>query len=265
MSYFTDRRLKEFDQHISAIDSKYHKLLLTLNGWPFASISAQEYARHGFMRRMKTILRCVHNVFDIVPPDHEGIPTGEQLTDCTINLQSFLLNVYGAVDNLAWILVYELGISCPDGSDLPNRFVGLRKVNKLVRSSLSVDFQTYLETIDEWFDHLENFRHALAHRIPIYIPPHIVPKSKEPAYQDLESQKLRALARFDMDEHDRLDAEQVKLVIFRPWMTHSFSEVAPTVIFHGQIIQDFQTLEALAWKAIGDLESHRDSQQGPSI
>jgi hypothetical protein len=127
---------------------------------------------------------------------------------------------------------------------------------------LSVGFRDYLETIDEWFEQLENFRHALAHRIPIYIPPHVVPMSKEQAYQDLESRKLRALARLDVNEHDRLDAEQKKLVVFRPWMTHSFSEGAPTVIFHGPLIQDFQTIETLAWKAMEELEARRNGQAG---
>jgi hypothetical protein len=91
-----------------------------------------------------------------------------------------------------------------------------------------------------------------------------VPKSKEQAYQDLESRKLRAMARFDVDEHDRLYAEQSTLVTFRPWMTHSFSEAAPTVIFHGQVIMDFKTLELLARKAIEELEARRDSSRGSS-
>ena len=77
MSYFTDESLRDLNQHINAIDSKYHELLLKFNAWPFANPMAQEHARHGFTRRMKTLSCCVHNVLHTVPPECESIPTDD--------------------------------------------------------------------------------------------------------------------------------------------------------------------------------------------
>jgi hypothetical protein len=72
---------------------------------------------------------------------------------------------YGCVDNLAWIWVHERGIA------VNRRHVGLRRHNKEVRNTFSPEFHSYLESLDSWFEYLVDYRDALAHRIPLYIPP----------------------------------------------------------------------------------------------
>jgi hypothetical protein len=41
-----------------------------------------------------------------------------------------------------------------------------------VRTSLSQEFQDYLKALEAW--HLADLRQALAHRIPLYIPPYVI-------------------------------------------------------------------------------------------
>jgi hypothetical protein len=65
-----------------------------------------EYARHGYMRRLGTIKRCIENVFTLIPPQADEIPDRNVLHDAQINIQSFFANVYGAIDNLAGVWVY---------------------------------------------------------------------------------------------------------------------------------------------------------------
>lgn len=36
---------------------------------------------------------------------------------------------------------------------------------------MPAELQAYLAEHDAWFEYLEDYRHALAHRIPLYIPP----------------------------------------------------------------------------------------------
>ena len=80
---------------------------------------------------------------------------------------------------------------------------GSAKDNHFVRSSLSTEFQQYLKGADDWFDYLGNFRHALAHRIPLYIPPYTISPDKEAAYQRLEAAMWQALKENDFAEHER--------------------------------------------------------------
>ena len=47
----------------------------------------------------------------------------------------------------------------------------------------------YLTGLGDWFDHIIDFRDALVHRIPLYIPPYIVSQDNDAKYQALEDQK----------------------------------------------------------------------------
>lgn len=76
----------------------------------FRSEQAREYAHQGFMRRIRTLQRCIENVFRIIPPERVDRPTKSELDDAQINLQAFYANTYGAADNLAWIFVFERGM-----------------------------------------------------------------------------------------------------------------------------------------------------------
>jgi|SRR5208337_2350506 len=129
-------------------------------------------------------------------------------------------------------LVLERGVTQADGKPLPDTWVGLRSVNRAVRDSIPQAFRDYLIGLEPWFDRLDNFRHALAHRIPLYIPPYVVKKDDVEAYEALERDKITALFSGHLAEHKRLDAEQKKLIVFMPWMQHSFHEGADPLVFH---------------------------------
>jgi hypothetical protein len=70
---------------------------------------------------------------------------------------------------------------------------GLRKTNTTVRVSFSVEFQEYLKGLNGGFENLGDFRHALAHRIPLHTPPYSVPGAKMAACLGLAGRKGEAL------------------------------------------------------------------------
>ena len=113
------------------------------------------------------------NVYKIIPPKTVRVPSRDKLFDAQINIQACIANVYGCIDNLAWVWVYEKDL---DKKIQRNR-VGLRNSNAQVRASLRPAFRTYLEARDDWMEYLVDFRDALAHRIPLYIPPGVIPRS----------------------------------------------------------------------------------------
>jgi hypothetical protein len=133
------------------------------------------------------------------------------------------------------------------------RQVGLRKHNVQVRASLSEDFRAYLDTLEKWFEYLADFRHAVAHRIPLYIPPGGVRSKDVDAYNELEQRMAAALNRFRPDEYERLSAEQSKLLLFQPIVGHSFTEMKSPYYFHPQLISDFLTVEELGDKMLAEL------------
>jgi hypothetical protein len=131
---------------LGKLQPKYNRLLLKVGHRHFNSEQAAEYARHGYLRRTGTLKRCIENVFALIPPDEDQIPCRNALFDAQINIQAFFANVYGSIDNLAWMWVYERGLE----SKIPRNQVGLRAKNKSVRATLSADLHTYLEKLDPW-------------------------------------------------------------------------------------------------------------------
>ena len=220
----------------------------------FQSDRASEYARHGFCRRLGTLVRAIDQVFEALPPGREDIPERDEVVDATIAIQSFVLNTFGCLDNLAWIWVYEKDVRGEDGKELNSRRVGLGKGNKQVRSSFSNQFRAYLDGRQNWFDHLKNFRDSLAHRIPLYIPPYIVPPERIDGYNQLELASGEALQRADLEEYDRLQSEQKKFVLVRPWMTHSQFENAPTVVFHPRLLDDYVAIDEFGRRMLEELD-----------
>lgn len=253
--YFKEEDVEKMKNECAAIPERHQALMNDFLKRRYQNERAREFAHNGFLRRLKTLARCIGNVFDLLPPDLEGLPDNDRRHDAEINLQAHVINAFGCHDNLAWIWVKEKNITKANGSPVPDRQVGLRKVNTIVRGSFSCGFQQYLESRDPWFDYLDSFRHALAHRIPLYIPPYtLVGEANHAAAEELEIRKMEALRRWDFQEYDRLTGEQDALGVFRPWMQHSFGENAKPAVFHPQLLTDFNTVEEMARKVLEELD-----------
>ena len=76
----------------------------------------------------------------------------------TIVIQSFVTNLHGSLDNLAWIWVYETSQRGPGGNELDRRLVGLSEGYWFLRKSFSKSFIKYLKSRRKWFRHVVEFR-----------------------------------------------------------------------------------------------------------
>jgi hypothetical protein len=255
--YYSDDGLKEMRAAYQTVDGKLNFLIEKYFSLDLKKARAREFATQGYPRRLKVMVRCINNVFEMIPPDSETLPSRDTLSDATINIQSFIFNVFGSIDNLAWIWVSENGQQRADGTPIPDRHVGLGPKNESVRALLSNELQEYLKGLDRWFAHIADLRHALAHRIPLYIPPYVIQKADEAAYKELEGKMTEAITNHDFAGYDLLSVEQMKLGRFRPWVQHSFEEGAVPTVFHAQMLADFNTVEELGRKMLDALTSRR--------
>jgi hypothetical protein len=134
---FSEEELANLGQAYLAIRERYNALLMAYTQREYVSDKAKEYATQGYPRRLKILTRCIEQVFDLLPPESADIPSTEAITDATINVQAFVFNVFGALDNLAWIWVYERGVLASNGDPLPAAWIGIAPKNGLVRASFS--------------------------------------------------------------------------------------------------------------------------------
>jgi hypothetical protein len=245
--YYSKEHLAGMREKLQTIGPKTDKLMLKFGAHRFTVDKGQEYATQGFLRRIQTFRRCIENVFRIVPPGTIKVPSRDRLHDAQINIQAAVVNTYGCVDNLAWVWVYERGLK------VSRRQVGFQKHNTQVRQSLPKDFRSFLETRDQWFDYIADYRHALGHRIPLYIPAGSVLKKNHDAFNNLQRRMNEALSNFRPYEYERLLVEQSKLLVFQPMVGHSFSEMEAPYRFHPQLLADFLTIEELAVRVLDEL------------
>ncbi|HJU03839.1 MAG TPA: hypothetical protein VJ692_01715 [Nitrospiraceae bacterium] len=252
--YYHDDAIAKLAEGYRTLDAKLKNLMEAYVLRELKHPGAREYATQGFPRRLKTLMRCIENVFSKIPPERDEIPSRDELSDATIFIQAFVFNVFGCIDNLAWIWVLETSQKRKDGTPIPNSQIGLGKENISVRLTLSEEFQTYLSGLDDWFKHIGNLRHALVHRIPLYIPPYVIETQDEATYRELEQKMSDAVKGHDLAEYDRLSVEQLKLGRFRPWIQHSFEEKAKPIVFHAQMISDFNTVEELGRKMLEEMD-----------
>lgn len=252
--YFTPEALADLHQGVEELHDQFADLRERYVLRQFQNAGAREHADHGFSRRLSTLVRCVDRVFEILPPDRADIPTRDETVDATINIQSFVMNAFGCCENLAWIWVLERGVVQPNGAALPAGRVGLGAAYQNVRESFSPVFRGYLDGREPWFAHLKDFRDALAHRIPLYIPPHTVAPEDGAQYQALGQAAYAALLHGDLDAEVNLKAEQMALARFQPIMTHSLTAAANVVVFHPQLLADFATINELACEFLTELD-----------
>lgn len=205
---FSPESLLEMQAQLAEVGPAYHRLMHQYFYYPYQSERGAEFAHHGFSRRLNTLKRCIENIFEQCPPDRDDLPSNDQLTDVTIQLQSFVFNVFGAIDNLAWIWVCERNILSEKGKPLPNSKVGFGKNCEIVYASFSEEFRDYLDGLKEWFEVMEGYRHALAHRIPLYVPPYVVSEDVENRHQELTREMDAAIREGRIDDYDRFSAEQ---------------------------------------------------------
>jgi hypothetical protein len=251
--YYKPHQLEELQQGYSTVNPEYERLMDEYLSLRLTNEAAYEYVRHGFVRRLGTLKRCIENVYSIYPLERSDKPTRDECLDLGIHLQSFIFNVFGSIDNLAWIWVKEKQVHDNRGRPLRDRHVGLRSTCADVRNTFSTEFQQYLISRDGWFGYLDNYRHALAHRIPLYVAPYTLNPFKLDEHNELERRKHEARKQRDFDLSLRLDAEQEALGTFTPWMMHSFSEGATPMAFHPQMLADWNTLVEMANKVLQEL------------
>lgn len=240
-SHFSEAEVKELHEARSNANRASADLCARYLMRGYKNAQAGEHALHGYSRRLGTLTRSINLVFEWLPPELDAIPERDTVIDATIAIQSFVLNTFGCLDNLAWIFVYEKGVTKPDGTALDPQSVSLG--SKAIRAKFSKEFSAYIDSREDWFKAIKDFRDALAHRIPLYIPPFIVAPDVVDEYNRLERKSGEAMRTGKCEEYDRLQAEQKNLGRFRPWMTHSRTENAPSIVFHVQLLTDFNTVD----------------------
>jgi len=260
---YSQKTLDEMKSELAVVNKCYHHLLMSYSTRKYKSQDAKEYALHGFLRRLKFLSVSLHKVFNLMPPERKTPPKEGEEVEATINLQSFFTNVAGCTDNLARVWVLEKQIKQNNGKLISKHNIGLGPKNHTLRKTFSREFQNFLEEITQWFDFIKNYRDALAHRIPLYIPPYTILRENHEEYKHLERRKNKAYnealiaeepyGHDLLDRYDSLGEQQKNLGVASTMITHSFT--AYPIPYHNQLLIDFKTVVKLGEYMLKELDT----------
>lgn len=184
-------------------------------------------------------------LFDKLPPEYDDIPDADRRKYAEIIIQSFVIHLFGCGDNLARVWVEEAGITNEDGSPLPTKWIGLGSKYTRVRNALPRQLQQLLTARHDWLVYMESLRHALAHRVPLYVPPHAVAPENKERYLALDREIQKAMLRSDLAAENALRDQQRELMFFRPWVVQEDDPDNPLIRLHPQMLADFNTIHEL--------------------
>ena len=205
---------------------------------------ARGYLSYGVMRRTSVIVRSIKNVFAIFPIDRIELLSMDELHDIDINMHAFYVNIFGLLDNLAWVLIHEKKLT----TKIDKKAVGLYA--KKTQKHLTENFRSYLntDTMIKWHnEYLKNYRDALSHRIPLYLPPKTLTPEQTLQYQQIENKIEECYKTGDFETIEKLHKEQdcIGDVCFA--VSHDLSE-SKAIALHPQLIADFNTIEEIVEK-----------------
>ncbi|MEP6504071.1 MAG: hypothetical protein ABJD97_12115 [Betaproteobacteria bacterium] len=240
---YSQQQILKFDHELERVkDALDDTLLACVRSAQAANPSSAEYLSHGVGRRIKTMKRCISNVFALLPPSATKPARGFNVEDAQISLQAFVMNVYGVFDNLAWAFVLRHSLE---------KVVGGRKCIGMFLSSTQCqlpkplrDYFTLPSTTQWHADYLKSYRDSLAHRIPPYIPPSAFTPDEGREYQRLEGEGLDLLQAGKLDDHDEVRRRQSELGSACFMFIHSYidKESSRPAYLHPQMICDALTV-----------------------
>jgi hypothetical protein len=170
MRRYTDEQINDYEEGRRQWLRRGDDLTDVALSYPFKKLRAEQFSREGFVRRLNYLDHAMCRLADIYPPNLTKASRG-RVRDAELLVQSFVMNVFGAIDNLAWVWVLERGITRPNGTQLRRAEVVFDgPQSRILVESLTPALNAVVSDASDWFKALRTYRDGVAHQIPIYIP-----------------------------------------------------------------------------------------------
>jgi hypothetical protein len=245
MAYDTDQCTKLLEE-LGATQTELHELLLSFlrASELIENTEATIYIREGFGRRIAILKHCLASIYRQFPPSTLVPLTQDQRQDVQIALHAFVMNLYGAFENLAWAFVIR--------HDLMSKFQHINKVgifSKDLQRLIPEPIAIYLtsKTFLAWSkSYLKNYRDSLAHRIPLYIPPDELSSEHANRYAELDKLDAASLQTHDWDGLQENQTERDSLgrpsFMFLTSLMNKHGISPKPMLLHPQLLSDAATL-----------------------
>lgn len=212
------------------------------------SADSQRHLYEGFNRRMLMLEAGRHEIEEITGSAREGPISVYQVTDLSLHLNAYYLNLCGALDNLAWALQHEyqvLGtVTEKSGKRMQCVLFG-REFRAAIQARWS-SLEAVLSSRVAWYNELRDLRDPGAHRIPIYAIPGLMTEAQAVQYNRLQAFSSEAARSGDLRRMMELQHEAYSLATYAPWMSLSSEDGYRFVNVREQVLADYDQLVEVA-------------------
>lgn len=181
---------------------------------------AQKYFRFGYVIRLSNLVESRNKLFQLLQKDAGAYV---DTTLHTLYINSIYINMFGALDNLAWALQHEFNLIEGVTENRNRKKIGLfaQEWTKALKQKDEKIVQD-IDKFREWYEKCTDFRDSSAHRMPLYCPPAI--QFGEDSTENLMLQKK--LDAMDVDDESYMEtflAVNMK-GIYKSWFCVNFEE-----------------------------------------
>ena len=172
--------LPEKDQRLRFLESNLEHRIFEAGGW-LVNVNALTHLKRGLGARHYVLRHCREYLERTCFVAKEGALSADTATEAALHLNGYYLNLRGALDNLAWILQFELqlfpGVTEESGAKMNIHLFGEKFLNAL--KAQSVRHAAPVLSLKSWGLDLATLRDPAAHRIPLYVPPGVISSQEQ--------------------------------------------------------------------------------------
>jgi hypothetical protein len=235
-----DNLINEYPTIVGELDSLATECFM--QGEKTDNARIEEHLHFGAVRRVRVLKRSLENIFTLFPPTAKQLLGPDELSDVQINLHAFVMNLYGVFDNWAWAFVIRHDLEAAIGKR--------QRIGLFIEATKKYLPPNILSSVSDpansaWYEkYLKSYRDALAHRIPLYIPPADFTPEDSERFNQLQRELGESLRSSDLGRH--MEAKRQQMAIGRPSFkfltTLSDADELQPLWLHPQILTDARTV-----------------------
>lgn len=165
----------EKGERLRYLESNLEYCIHEARGW-ISSSGGLTHLKSGLGARHYVLRHCREYLERVCFTARQDALSADAATEAALHLNGYYLNLRGALDNLAWILQFELQLFPGTTENAGHRMKIHLFGDDFIRAveACSINHAAHLSAMKVWGQDLAALRDPAAHRIPLYVPPGVI-------------------------------------------------------------------------------------------
>lgn len=233
--------MKIENNHIPMISTEITQAIFSISKcYPYIHNQLSEQHIHALGKRFSMMADAYILIAQLF---HREPSSEEEMNRFNIYLNSYYMNIFGSLENLAWLIYFE---RIYPGIKLNKKYIYLFGEKFLqVCEKHGFLLKELNDTYLSWVRELKKKRDPIAHQVPLYIPYRVLRnENQRNEYNEIILLANRKAKEHDFDEYMNLMYKSRKVGEFVPmiWLVDSEEELLRFIDFRSIINSDIQKL-----------------------